>query len=143
MRDFIGVALVSLFSMSAVAHASEWITFKTTGHSRYLNSEIRISRWADALLMKSILVDRGREFEVEATLEPQTENSYRGAGRITVRYENNRGCTHRFGAEIRISNGEIYLRENTPAAIPFDPNSPCVAAGPYEWYNYPEPYVAQ
>jgi hypothetical protein len=140
MKKFLAVMLLALAMMPAMVSAGEWTKYQTQGFSRYLNSEIEVSPWADALMMRGVLVQGDHQFSVEATLEPEGANRFRGAGRIAVRFENNRACYHRFGLEMRIFDGKIYLLENTPRFIPV--NS-CEAAGPYEWYHYPEPYIAQ
>ncbi len=143
MKNYLGGLLLSLTMMSSVAKAAEWFTFKTSGFSRYENGEIQLSQWANALLMKGVLIHGGMAYNVEASLEPQSQSTYRGSGRITVQYDNGRVCYHRFGIEMRMHNGGVYIRENTPQGIPYEPDYPCRAAGPYQWYLYPEPYQPQ
>lgn len=140
MKSFLAAITILSATISTMATAAEWRTYKTQGYSRYRDNEIQVSPWADSLMMRGTLMQGDRRFDVEATLEPQGNQRYRGSGRIAVRFENNRACYHRFGLEMRVHDGEIYLRENTPRFIPFDS---CDAAGPYEWYQYPEPYLAQ
>jgi hypothetical protein len=144
MRNFIfGISLFALAVSSGQLLAADPVIFKTSGDSHYENGEIAVHRHGDALVMRARLVDRGRIHDVEATLDPQGAGHYRGSGKIKVRYEDGTGCLHRFGAAMTVQDDAIFLRENTPATIPWDPNGPCVPAGPYEWFNHPEPYRKQ
>lgn len=142
MRTLLAFAFVAL-SLSSKAFAAEPVIYKTEGASHYENGQVSLREHGNSIVMKSNLVDQGRIYAVEATLDPQGGNQYRGAGRIFVRYDDGTGCIHKFGIAITFKGNEAFLRENTPATIPYDPNGPCIPAGPYEWFNHPEPYVAQ
>jgi hypothetical protein len=93
--------------------------------------------------MNGVLVRGEHLYEVEAFLDMRDSQTLRGSGMITVRYNNNRGCRHRFGVRVQVVDGQLWLYENTPQGIPYEPNSPCRAAGPYEWFHHPETYVLQ
>ncbi len=131
------------FSLSSAGFAAETVVYKTQGASHYENGQVSLREHADSIVMKANLIDQGRSYAVEATLDPQGGDHFRGAGRIIVRYDDGTGCIHRFGVAITFKGNQAFLRENTPATIPYDPNGPCIPAGPYEWFNHPEPYVAQ
>lgn len=142
MGKLVALAFVVL-TLSSKVFAAEAVIYKTEGTSHYENGQVSLREHGNSILMKAKLVDQGRIFPVEATLDPQGGNQYRGAGRIFVRYDDGTGCIHKFGVSITFKGSEAFLRENTPSTIPYDPNGPCIPAGPYEWFNHPEPYVAQ
>jgi hypothetical protein len=145
---FMSTLLLAIFiSSQAFADSHSKILdsqiFQTDGASHYANGQISLSPWANSLMFKATLEDQGRSYRVEATLDPIGENQYRGSGKIYVMYDENYGCAHRFGIKIFVQDGQVYLRENTPRHLPYNPGEPCQVAGPYEWYNHPLPYVAQ
>ena len=53
------------------------------------------------------------------------------------------GCQHRMGIRVFLVDGKLFLRENTPRNIPYNPYGPCTAAGPYVWFDHPEAYEKQ
>jgi hypothetical protein len=115
-------------------------TYITEGASPYLDGSFALEKWATGFNMTSTLLKDGREYATKVFLEPVGPNRYRGSGYITVRYENGTGCRHRFGAIVYVDDDGLYLRENTPKYIPYNPNGACTAAGPYEWFNHEAPY---
>ena len=140
MTVCIFATLVSATSFASVVGG----VYVTTGESHYQNGEITVTPWGtDSFTMTAKLVDGERLYETEAFLEPQGNGRYQGSGVITVRYSDNTGCRHRFGIIADIDGESIWLRENTPQNIPYDPNGPCTAAGPYIWFNHEAPYVLQ
>lgn len=136
-KIFLALSAV-FFSQAVLAESS---IFKTTGESHYENGEITVAQHGNALIMHAMLLDRGRMHAVEATLDPVGTGQYRGYGKITVRYGDGTWCRHRFGVAMTIKDHMIFLRENTPPSIPWNPAGPCIPAGPYEWFNHPEPYI--
>lgn len=139
--------LVTSFAISSLAladadvvHRSQPSTYITSGPSHYLNNTIRLDRWAEGLTMTAQLVKGDKVYDVEAFLQPESSNKFSGSGKIYVRYGGGYGCIHRFGVIVYAYEDRVYLRENTPRYIPYNPQGPCTAAGPYEWFNHPEPY---
>lgn len=117
-------------------------TYVTPGASHYLNQQVSFEAWGNgAYDMHATLVDGEHLYETDATLNFVRPGEYSGSGMITVRYSEHRGCRHRFGVRVFVEDdGRIFLRENTPQYIPFNPSGPCTAAGPYVWFNHPEAY---
>lgn len=118
-------------------------TYLTDGDSHYKNQEFTLTSWGDGFTMGAVLVKEGHEYPVEAFLRPTGNNEYSGSGLIVVNYDNGKVCKHRFGTRFFVTDDGLFLRENTPAYIPFNPRGACTGAGPYTWFNHPEVYTLQ
>ncbi len=117
--------------------------YRTTGWSHYQNGEFKLAAWGYHQVMTAQLKKGEHLHDVKIRFQRVAENEYRGNGTITVRYGNNLGCQHRVGARMWVKEGQLFLRENTPQGIPFNPYGPCTAAGPYVWFDHPNAYVKQ
>jgi len=149
MWKFLGIAL--FVSTLAVAVESEPLevetipagTYRTSGWSHYQDGKVTITPWADRHVLKAMLNSGNRFHEVKVNLIPLGNNEYRGEGIITVRYGKNKGCQHRFGSRVWLTEGKVFIRENTPKYVPYNPYGPCLPAGPYVWFDHPEAYEKQ
>ena len=115
-------------------------TYQTEGWSHYDDSKFTITSWGPHYILSADLARDGRLYEVELRLTENEGNRYEGSGHIIVRYSETTGCLHRFAGIVYVYENRIYLRENTPRHIPYNPNGACSAAGPYIWFDHPEPY---
>lgn len=142
-RRTLMVLVMSAISGSAFAVDSLFPggIYVTEGDSHYKNSEMTFSVWGDGYTMNAILMRDGREYEVEAFLRPTARNQYSGSGIITVRYSPTSSCGHKFGIKVIKTEHGLFVRENTPRNIPYNPNHSCAAAGPNIWFNHPSPYL--
>jgi len=131
-----------LFAASAQADTIREGTYTTEGESHYENGEITFKYdGLDTWIMTARLMNDGRVYDTKSYLTPTRGGNYDGSGIITVQYGDNRGCKHRFGLSVKIEGNHIYLRENTPHYIPYNPNGACTAAGPYVWFSHDHPYI--
>ncbi len=139
---FVGVMAFA----SAAQGAAEMVipgTYVTEGRSHYESGAVNLREHGYGYVMTANLVRGDHRFATEAYLEPVGAHTLRGNGFITVRYSETSGCRHRFGVRIEVKDGELWLYENTPRYIPYNPNGACTAAGPYEWFYHPESYKLQ
>ena len=133
---------LSLF-LSAMASAIPTGVYRTKGWSHYQNGEVTIAPWGHKFVMTAMLQQGNRLHAVKASLQPLGSGQYQGNGLITVNYGNHTGCQHRMGIRVFLVDGKLFLRENTPRNIPYNPYGPCTAAGPYVWFDHPEAYEKQ
>jgi hypothetical protein len=138
----LGLGFLLALSSTAQAQPTEVAVgkYKTSGMSPYKDGTIDIVAWADRYKYEGKLVRNGREYEVKLTVAHIQGNQFGGNGTITVRYPNGTGCVHKMGARLWAYPDKVFLRENTPRYIPYNPNGPCTAAGPYVWHDHPEAY---
>lgn len=118
-------------------------TYTGEAGSPYAEDSFTITRVGEEYTFRSVLERDGRSYRVVARYTQKQGHRFEGSGKIYVAHGDGYGCIHRFGGTIHAYDKEVVLRENTPRFIPFNPRSPCQAAGGYEWHTHPFPYKLQ
>jgi hypothetical protein len=134
------ISLLFVILPATQIFADETGEYVTAGRSQYKDGKFSLSPWGDGYNMDTILVRDGREYEVKAFLRPAGDHLYEGSGFVYVRFDQSHGCRHRFATKIYVTDAGLYLRDNMPRQIPYDPYGACQAAGLYVWTNHEAPY---
>lgn len=139
------VGLLAILSTSAFAgfEAVEAIVegdYVTKGKSPFKDSSLHIQRWAEEYVLTAERTQGELTFQMEARFQHSQKNEFEGFGEVTVVYPNGKGCRHKMAAKLYAYSDKVFYKENTPETMPYNPNGPCTAAGPYIWAAHPNAY---
>jgi hypothetical protein len=135
MRTWLFILALAIPALGA---AIEEGTYRTAGPTRFVEGKLHFKRWGNKFKLTALLEQGKHAFPVEAFVRGHGGVE---SGTITVKYGNGTGCRHRFGLKITQDDDQLWIEENIPARLPYNPHGACLAAGPYQWKHHEEAYV--